>query len=73
MAIYVPQIIDNLNSTSAVDGLSANQGRVLKNEHGNLEELMTLDKTNFVVAINELKAMEQEIANTLDEINGIVV
>ena len=26
MAIYVPQIIDNLNSTSTVDGLSANQG-----------------------------------------------
>ena len=49
MAIYIPQIIDNLLSESTKDGLSANQGRVLKNEHGNLNDLMTQEGATFVV------------------------
>ena len=73
MAVYVPQIIDNLTSTSTKDGLSANQGRVLKNEHGQLEELYTQNKDTLVAAINEVKAAEQLIAQALDEINGEVV
>ena len=73
MAVYVPQIIDNLTSTSTKDGLSANQGRVLKNEHGQLEELYTQNKDTLVAAINEVKAAEQLIAQALDEINGEVI
>lgn len=73
MAVYVPQIIDNLTSTSTKDGLSANQGRVLKNEHGDLTELYTQSKDTLVDAINEVKQQEQEIAQALDEINGEVI
>lgn len=73
MAVYVPQIIDNLNSTSTVDGLSANQGRVLKENQGDLDDLMTLAKTSLVDAINELKNNETDIASQLDAINGEVI
>lgn len=73
MAVYVPQIIDNLTSTSTKDGLSANQGRVLKNEHGDLTELYTQSKDTLVAAINEVKQTEQQIAQILDEINGEVI
>lgn len=73
MAVYVPQIIDNLTSTSTKDGLSANQGRVLKNEHGDLTELYTQSKDSLVAAINEVKQTEQQIAQALDEINGEVI
>lgn len=73
MAVYVPQIIDNLTSTSTKDGLSANQGRVLKNEHGDLTELYTQSKDTLVDAINEVKQTEQQIAQALDEINGEVI
>lgn len=73
MAVYVPQIIDNLNSTSTVDGLSANQGRILKEQQGNLEDLSTLAKSSLVNAINELKENETEIASQLDAINGEVI
>ena len=54
-------VIDNLNSSSSVDALSANQGRVLnnnltqfKNSVGSLINLTTQDKTSIVNAINEL-------------------
>lgn len=73
MAVYVPQIIDNLTSTSTKDGLSANQGRVLKNEHGDLTELYTQSKDTLVAAINEVKQAEQQVAQALDEINGEVI
>lgn len=73
MAVYVPQIIDNLTSTSTKDGLSANQGRVLKNEHGQLDELYTQNKDTLVAAINEVKEAEKLIAQALDEINGEVI
>ena len=73
MAVYVPQIIDNLTSTSTVDGLSANQGRVLKENQGDLNYLMTLAKTSLVDAINELKNNETDIASQLDAINGEVI
>ena len=73
MAVYIPQIIDNLTSTSTKDGLSANQGRVLKNEHGDLTELYTQSKDTLVDAINEVKQTEQQIAQALDEINGEVI
>lgn len=73
MAVYVPQIIDNLTSISTKDGLSANQGRVLKNEHGDLTELYTQSKDTLVAAINEVKQTEQQIAQALDEINGEVI
>lgn len=73
MAVYVPQIIDNLTSTSTVDGLSANQGRILKEQQGDLEDLSTLAKSSIVDAINELKENETEIASQLDAINGEVI
>lgn len=73
MAVYVPQIIDNLVSTSKLDGLSANQGRILKEEQGELEELYTVDKDNLVGAVNELKETVDEMLAKLDEINGVVV
>lgn len=73
MAVYIPQIIDNLLSDSVKDGLSANQGRVLKTEHGNLEELKTQEKSSLVLAINELKEKEIEIVNQIDNINGEVI
>lgn len=73
MAIYVPQIIDNLQSTSKVDGLSANQGRILKEEHGVLGDLSTIAKENLVAAINEIKETEKRIESELDTINGEVI
>lgn len=73
MAIYVPNIIDNLTSTSAKDGLSANQGRVLKEQQGDLTELYTGNKGSLVGAINEIKEMETTLASLLDEINGEVI
>lgn len=73
MAVYVPQIIDNLVSTSKLDGLSANQGRILKEEQGELEELYTVDKDSLVGAVNELKETVDEMLAKLDEINGIVI
>lgn len=73
MAVYIPQIIDNLVSTSKMDGLSANQGRVLKQEQGDLIDLVTIDKETLVGAINELKATVDEIIAKLDEINGISI
>lgn len=73
MAVYVPQIIDNLVSTSKLDGLSANQGRILKEEQGKLEELYTVDKDNLVGAVNELKETVNEMLAKLDEINGVIV
>ena len=73
MAIYVPQIIDNLQSTSKVDGLSANQGRILTEEHGVLGDLSTIAKENLVAAINEIKEAEKRIESELDTINGEVI
>lgn len=73
MAVYVPQIIDNLVSTSKLDGLSANQGRILKEEQGELEELYTVDKDSLVGAVNELKETVDEMLAKLDEINGVVI
>lgn len=73
MAVYVPQIIDNLVSTSKMDGLSANQGRVLKEEQGELLDLVTIDKDTLVGAINELKATVDEIIAKIDEINGVSI
>ena len=73
MAIYVPNIIDNLTSTSTKDGLYANQGRVLKEQQGDLTELYTGNKGSLVGAINEIKEMETTLASLLDEINGEVI
>jgi hypothetical protein len=73
MAVYIPQIIDNLLSTSKMDGLSANQGRVLKAEQGDLLDLVTIDKDTLVGAINELKATVDEIIAKIDEINGVSI
>ncbi len=65
-------VIDNLNSSSSVDALSANQGRVLnnsltqlKNSVGNLINLTTQDKTSIVNAINELAS---EIGQTPSDV-----
>jgi hypothetical protein len=73
MAIYVPQIIDNLNSTSTVDGLSANQGRVLNNQQGELTNLSTSDKNSLVNAINELDVNYENFLTLIDNINGEVI
>ena len=45
---------DNLNSTSRVNPLSANMGRVLNETIGDLNTLKTTDKTDVVSAVNEL-------------------
>jgi hypothetical protein len=73
MAVYVPQIVDNLNSTSTKDGLSANQGRVLKSQQGKLEDLNTIAKGNLVAAINEVKKVEADISSVLDDVNGEII
>lgn len=73
MAVYVPQIVDNLNSTSTKDGLSANQGRVLRNQQGKLEDLNTTAKGNLVAAINEVKKVEADISSVLDDVNGEII
>lgn len=73
MAIYVPQIIDNLTSTSTVDGLSANQGRVLNDQQGELTNLSTSDKNSLVNAINELDVNYENFLTLIDNINGEVI
>ena len=45
---------DNLTSTSRVNPLSANQGRVLNAKIGDLSTLNTTDKSDIVSAVNEL-------------------
>ena len=45
---------DLLTSTSRINGLSANQGRVLNNLIGDLSNLNTSEKSSLVNAINEL-------------------
>ena len=45
---------DNLTSTSKVNPLSANQGRVLNAKIGDLSTLNTTDKSDIVSAVNEL-------------------
>ena len=47
-------VIDNLDSTSITDALSANQGRVLNKKIGDLTVLNTTNKTDVVKAINEI-------------------
>lgn len=54
-------IANSLGSTSTVDPLSANQGRILNNNIGNLTTLTTTAKTSAVAAINEL---DSELDNT---------
>lgn len=73
MEVRIPEVIDNLISVSTIDGLSANQGRILKNEHGELSELMTVNKNSLVDAINEIKTMEQLVIAELDDINGEII
>ena len=73
MEVRIPEVIDNLISVSTIDGLSANQGRILKNEHGELSELMTVNKSSLVDAINEIKTIEQLISSELDDINGEII
>ncbi len=73
MAIYVPQIINTLTSTSVVDGLAANQGRVLNEQIGTLANLETEAKEDTVVAINELKENLNDFVAEIDAINGEIV
>lgn len=47
-------VIDNLTSDSKINPLSANQGRVLNELIGDLDNLYTIAKDNTVEAINEL-------------------
>lgn len=68
-----PLIINNLESTSTVDGLSANMGRVLNSYIGLLTELETENKDSAVVAINELKDAWRELVLWLDRINGEII
>jgi hypothetical protein len=48
---------DNLKSTSRKNVLSANQGRILNERIGNLEDLSVTDKSSLVGAINEIYQM----------------
>lgn len=52
--LYSDMVIDNLTSYMSQAPLSANQGRVLKSQIGNLTSLTTSDTTDLVAAINEL-------------------
>ena len=47
-------IEDHLRSTSSVNPLSANQGRVLNNKIGDLNLLNVTNKTDAVSAVNDL-------------------
>ena len=58
-------IEDNLTSTSTVNPLSANMGRVLNNRVGDLNTLSTTDKTDTVAAINEIYTNVDAGKNTL--------
>ena len=46
--------VDNLTSSSRLEALSANQGRILNGKIGDLSTLTTTAKTSAVAAINEL-------------------
>ena len=58
-------IEDSLTSTSTVNPLSANQGRVLNEKVGDLSTLSTTDKTDAVSAINEIYTNVDAGKNTL--------
>lgn len=47
-------IVDNLTTSSSTSALSANQGRLLKDIIGNLNNLNTTDKSSIVNAINDV-------------------
>lgn len=48
------KVINNLTSTSTIEALSANQGKVLNEKIGDLTVLNTTNKTDVVKAINEI-------------------
>lgn len=51
---YIPPVLDSYVSYRTDAILAANQGRLLKNDIGDLSELITDDKQNLVDAINEI-------------------
>ena len=56
IALKRADVINSLTDTSTNKPLSANQGKVLKDQIGSLTDLDTTDKTNLVNAINEIAA-----------------
>ena len=48
------QVIDTLTSSSTTSALSANMGRELKSQLGDLSTLQTTDQSDIVGAVNEL-------------------
>lgn len=53
--IWIGQPVNNLTSTSTIESLSANQGKVLNDKiGGDLSNLTTTDKTSLINAINEV-------------------
>ena len=54
--VAIINIVDNLTSTDVFKPLSANQGKVLKDDLGDKASLTTTAKENVVEAINELDA-----------------
>ena len=53
--VQTSDVVDNLTSTETTHPLSAKQGKVLKDDIGDLTGLETENKDNTVDAINELK------------------
>lgn len=64
-------VVDNLNSESAVDALSANQGRVLKEMIDNVDEVTVVDNLSNTSATSALSAKQGKILN--DKITSLMV
>lgn len=64
------QPVDNLTNSDAWRPLSANQGRILNNNIGDLTTLTTTAKTSTVAAINELVTSIGNIETALNAINN---
>ena len=68
--VNTSDIVDNLTSTDTDKPLSANQGKVLKDEIGDLTNLDTTDKTSVINAVNELFNDKVNSADVVDNLTS---
>lgn len=70
--VFMPEVIDSLTSYRIDAILAANQGRLLKQDVGKLEELTTEENASIVEAINEIWMDFNETSDYTNALNAIL-
>jgi hypothetical protein len=70
--VFMPEVIDSLTSYRIDAILAANQGRLLKQDVGQLEELTTEENASIVEAINEIWMDFNETSDYTNALNAIL-